>query len=45
MSGIEFLLERLQADTAVGIEEALTGPPQSDVGVDQRLDGIGHLVI
>src|SRR5215470_3065705 len=38
MSGIELLLERLQADAPVGVEEALAVAAHMQVGVDDGLD-------
>src|SRR5262245_48639987 len=38
MSGIEALLERVEADPAVGVEEALASAAQAHVGGDNRFD-------
>src|SRR5262249_14922592 len=42
-SGINALLERRQADPAIGVEETLAGTAQRHVGVDHVLDLIDHL--
>src|SRR5262245_28886592 len=44
MSGIELLLEGLEADAAIGIEERFAVLAEVQVGVDDRLDGADHLV-
>src|SRR5262245_21409533 len=43
MSGIELLLEGLQADAAVGVEEALAALAHMQVGVDDGLDRAHHV--
>src|SRR5262245_13519003 len=44
MSGIEGLLERLEADAAIGVEEAFSVLAQLQVGVDNGLDGANNLI-
>src|SRR5262245_27467285 len=44
MSGIESLLERLEADAAVGVEETFPVLTQLQVGVDDGLDGADNLI-
>ena len=45
MSGIEFLPEWLNADAAIGVEEALAGRARFEIGVDDGLDRIGDFVL
>ena len=42
-SGIERLLERLGAEPAIGGEELLAGLATREIGVDDLLDGVGHI--
>src|SRR5262245_55590281 len=44
MSGIELLLEGLEADAAIGIEERFAVLAEVQVGVDDRLDGADDLL-
>jgi hypothetical protein len=43
MRGIEFLPEGLDADTPIGVEEALAVLAQVKISIDQGLDGTRHL--
>src|SRR5690606_5299370 len=44
MSGIEALLERVDADAAIGVDEAFACLPGAEIGGDDCLDRIDDLV-
>src|SRR5205085_7933496 len=44
MSGIKRLLERLGPEPAIGGEEFLAGFAPAQIGVDDLLDGLGHVL-